>query len=603
MGLFDKILGKAEEQIQEKIQEKLNINTRPAAIVDAHKVDIDANVFRSMQQKYVAFDVETTGLNAYCDRIVELGAVVFEGGEIVRRFSTLVDPKCLIPEAASRVNHITNDMLRRAPKEEQVYPELVNFLGEALHGDVIICAHNAKFDMGFLTNTLERLGFSCDIRFVDTLAISRKQLRLADYKQDTVAKHFGFVNENAHRAVTDAEICGKIMWELLGMQEKGFLEQEKKAEAKKLTEEELEVCAVIQNAILRRGGSSEWLRFYKNSNGYVDVVVASTILKFKYATKGHYIVIPSSIKTPAALPVEKCSVNEGGTSFIRMYFSSPFNIEFLGDYFFSIYENALNSMYRYFKDVPDAKYEVEQNIKNMPRIMDADLEPIIKAARMKQYIAVPENITVKKSIGRDEVVVNAVNNRCPLQQVLNYGDSDKGFKDGFPYYEDGEEARLRDELDKAIALFDLARQMGYDAPALYDSYAKAYRKLKDYENEIEIIEEYFLRNPDIKHGEFEARRDKAVELLYKVQCEEKKKKEKALLDKQKKAANSDAKESEPKRSTSKAIIQMDDDGNMIAEYESVSVASKTVGVSEKCIRDTAKGVQKHAGGFVWKYKE
>ena len=48
---------------------------------------------------------------------------------------------------------------------------------------------------------------------------------------------------------------------------------------------------------------------------------------------------------------------------------------------------------------------------------------------------------------------------------------------------------------------------------------------------------------------------------------------------------------------------MDDDGNIIKEFESVTLASKEAGVSPKSIRDAAKGVQKHAGGFVWKYKD
>ena len=53
----------------------------------------------------------------------------------------------------------------------------------------------------------------------------------------------------------------------------------------------------------------------------------------------------------------------------------------------------------------------------------------------------------------------------------------------------------------------------------------------------------------------------------------------------------------------RAICQLDDEGNIIAEYESLSQAVETVGVSSKSIRDAANGVQKHAGGFCWKYKD
>ena len=302
----------------------------------------------SLLKRYIAFDVETTGLSSFSDRIVELGAVVFENGQIISKYSTLVNPGCPIPLAASQVNHITNEMLANAPTESQVYPSFVNFLGDALQGNTIICAHNASFDMGFISSTLERLGYNGTIRYVDTLSLSRRRLSLENYKQDTVAKHYGFINMNSHRAVSDAEVCGKILWELLKEQDKAPKKQEPVMEIRSLSDEELEVCAVIQDAIICRGGNSRWMGFHKNSNGYISVHNFYPFVKFKFVSKGQYIIIPSSIKTPAALPVEKCSVSEGGTNYVRLYFSTPFNIEFLGDYFFSAYKEMEASMNYYF---------------------------------------------------------------------------------------------------------------------------------------------------------------------------------------------------------------------------------------------------------------
>ena len=51
------------------------------------------------------------------------------------------------------------------------------------------------------------------------------------------------------------------------------------------------------------------------------------------------------------------------------------------------------------------------------------------------------------------------------------------------------------------------------------------------------------------------------------------------------------------------IIQMDDDGNIINEFVSIAEAVRQTGINSKSIRDTAKGVQKHAGGFCWQYKD
>ncbi len=576
----------------------------------AERTRVSKEVLEGLKGRYIAFDVETTGLSAYTDRIVEVGAVVFEKGVIVNRYSSLVNPGIQISDAASRVNHITNDMLKSAPQEDTVYPELINFLGDSLQGNTLICAHNAKFDMDFLCEAFRRLGYDANIRYVDTLSLSRSNLKLDDYKQNTVAIHYGIENENAHRAVSDAEVCGRILWELLKIQEKAIEEQEKKLERKqeerKLSEEEKEVCAVIQDAISKRGGDSQWIRFYRNSGGYVDIRNFYTFLKFKIASKGKYIIIPNDIEIPVELPIEKCSMSEGGTDNKRVYFNSPFSITFLGDYFFSAYENAEESRRYYFRGNIDKETEIVQYKMDTTGISDEDAMGLLQRAENKEYCELPVRIDSVKNISREDVIVNAVHNRCPLSEINNYGDLQKGFDVGFPFYESAEKLRKNGDIEASIVLYDKARSEGYDAPALYMSYAKAFRKLKDYDNEIAIVDEYFERNPEGQYGELEARRDKAVELLYNLQQTERALAEKAELKEQKKREKEAAKAAKaalPKELAGKSVLQMDDDGNIIKEYESVSLASREAGISPKSIRDAAKGVQKHAGGSVWRYKD
>lgn len=184
--------------------------------VFARKIQIDADTVQKLKDRYIAFDVETTGLNSKNDRIIEVGAVLFENGRIIKRYNTLVNPGVPIPYSATAINHITNEMVKDAPKEEEAYLELSSFLGDALSGRTVICAHNASFDMRFLTETLLRLGYEGNVSYADTLSLSRKYVKgLYNYKQDTVAKHFGIVNVKAHRAASDAEVCGKILWKLL----------------------------------------------------------------------------------------------------------------------------------------------------------------------------------------------------------------------------------------------------------------------------------------------------------------------------------------------------------------------------------------------------
>ena len=173
-------------------------------------------VKNSLRKRYIAFDVETTGLNVdKGDRIVEVAAVLFIEGQPVKSFCSLVNPKRFIPWAASRKNGISNLIIWLAPNEETVFQNLLEFIDEALDGKTIMCAHNADFDFDFLCSTLDRLGYKADIRCVDTLYLARKYIRKVDnYKLITLMDYYDF-DYKPHRALDDAKGCGKILWAIL----------------------------------------------------------------------------------------------------------------------------------------------------------------------------------------------------------------------------------------------------------------------------------------------------------------------------------------------------------------------------------------------------
>lgn len=119
------------------------------------------------------------------------------------------------------------------------------------------------------------------------------------------------------------------------------------------------------------------------------------------------------------------------------------------------------------------------------------------------------------------IEIKPINNRIPLSKIRNKNNWDKGFDKGYPYWEKGEIERKNGNIEEAIKLFDLARYNGYLAPALYNSYAMVYRKLKDLDNEIDIlaegIERYRITEKDniqiiIK---LEKQKKKAIEKLKK----------------------------------------------------------------------------------------
>ena len=110
------------------------------------------------------------------------------------------------------MTHITNEMLENQPREEKAYEMFQEFMKEALEGKVIVCAHNAKFDMSFLRETFYRLDLDGKICYVDTLQLSRKYIHGPyNYKQGTIAHYLHIKNENAHRAYDDAYVCGQIL--------------------------------------------------------------------------------------------------------------------------------------------------------------------------------------------------------------------------------------------------------------------------------------------------------------------------------------------------------------------------------------------------------
>ncbi|MBN2703101.1 MAG: 3'-5' exonuclease [Pontiellaceae bacterium] len=100
--------------------------------------------------KFIAFDLETTGIRPSADRIVEIGAVKFEGSCPLEGYGTLVNPRCPIPVEASAVNGITDEMVCGKPLIGDVLSDFADFCG-----DLPLVAHNAPFDYKFLLCDIE----------------------------------------------------------------------------------------------------------------------------------------------------------------------------------------------------------------------------------------------------------------------------------------------------------------------------------------------------------------------------------------------------------------------------------------------------------------
>lgn len=389
MGIFD-IFRKKPNPIQQpdrltETVKSLNRVFTPGK-TDATQIEVDSATADSIKSTFIAFDVETTGLSASLNRIVEVGAVVFVNGVPARKYQTLVNPGVRISASASDVNHITNEMLEKAPKEEIVYPQLIEFLGEALQGKVIMCAHNARFDFEFLCNTLSRLGYDANIKYVDTLYLSRKHIKgLENHKQSTVGNHFGFTNEEAHRAGSDAEMCGKIVCGILDTITIELEEEKKRVHHLIPTQEELEVCAFIQNSLTLKGADVEKLRFRRNSSNYVESTCLYPFVKFKFTRKGKYIIVSNNAAAASNLPTENCTESEGGATYVRAYFCNPYDLEPFADYLFVTYKHCHKSMLDYSCQSSYTRREAERIINTMKHITREEEEALLTSVGNRQY--------------------------------------------------------------------------------------------------------------------------------------------------------------------------------------------------------------------------
>lgn len=155
-----------------------------------------------MLPAYVLLDLETTGATPVKDRITEIGLVRYENGVEVKRWQTLVNPEMHITPFIERITGINDAMVKDAPLFKDVAHELL----EHLHG-AVLCAHNVRFDHGFLKSEFKRLGITLRLKVLCTVKLSRRLYpEHKSHGLDAIIARHDIHCSARHRAMGDVEV-------------------------------------------------------------------------------------------------------------------------------------------------------------------------------------------------------------------------------------------------------------------------------------------------------------------------------------------------------------------------------------------------------------
>ena len=164
---------------------------------------------------YVVFDTETTGFNAAGgDQMIEIGAVKLKDGEIIDRFDELINPGYHIPDHISELTCITDDMVKDSDTEEEVTKRFLSWVG-----DCPLVAHNAKFDISFVSMAMKKYNLGeFNYTVLDTLELSHiLDQAYARHSLSALVKRYNvpWEEDAHHRADYDAEGTAYVFAKML----------------------------------------------------------------------------------------------------------------------------------------------------------------------------------------------------------------------------------------------------------------------------------------------------------------------------------------------------------------------------------------------------
>ena len=161
---------------------------------------------------FIGFDIETTGTLSHQDLIVEIAAVLFQGGQVQDTYQSFIGIEDTMPEQATAINGITDKMLKGQPSLQQVLTEFAEFCGNHL-----MVAHNAIFDFQFIARDIKKNQTRSPAGMVlDTYTLAKRVFPgMVNYKLATLCDYLKIEGETFHRAKADSVACGRLFLQIL----------------------------------------------------------------------------------------------------------------------------------------------------------------------------------------------------------------------------------------------------------------------------------------------------------------------------------------------------------------------------------------------------
>lgn len=164
------------------------------------------NSAKTLVDDYVVFDLETTGLDPFTCKIIEIGALKYKNNELVDEFSFLINPDCPISSTITNITGIDNETIKDAPKIAEILPKFITFIE-----DLTLIAHNSSFDLSFIEENIKNLHLDMIKNpNIDTVALAKEYLpQVYNYKLTTLKNYFK-LDFGSHRSVDDCKTTNYV---------------------------------------------------------------------------------------------------------------------------------------------------------------------------------------------------------------------------------------------------------------------------------------------------------------------------------------------------------------------------------------------------------